>query len=124
MKYYVPQREEYNKNAGELYFIMGDDGIVYPVKFELIHGAKYLKKIGADDQNYYYFGQDHQYALAMKVKYENPDGSTYKNQQEIFFKSKSECNQAYTNLYVWGVTEDGGEVLKVDYGMYDDFIDW
>lgn len=124
MKYYVPQGEDYNQKARELYFIMGDDGIAYPAKFKLIDGKQYLKKIGADDENYYRFGGDHKYALAMKVKYENPDGSTYKNQKEIYFKSEFECKCAYSNLFALGVTEDGGEILEVDYGRYYDFIDW
>ena len=124
MKYHVPQREEYNSKAHELYFIMGDDGIAYPAKFELIHGTQYLKKIGADDQNYYYFGGEHRYALAMRVQYENPDGSTYKNQQEIYFKDKAECESNYMKFAFMGFTSDGGKILKIDYGMYNNFIDW
>ena len=124
MKYHVPQREEYNKNAGELYFIMGDDGVVYPARFELIHGTQYLKKIGADDENYYYFGGDHRYALAMKVKYENPDGSTHRNQQEIYFKFQADCLAVYKKLLFAGVTQDGGKIIELDYGMYNSFIDW
>lgn len=124
MKYHVPHGEDYNKKAQELYFIMGDDGIIYPAKFELINGYKYLKKIGADDQNYYFFGGNHKYALAMKVKYENLDGSTYKNHQEIFFDSEFWCKQAYNKLSFMGVTQDGGKILKIDYGMYNNFIDW
>ena len=124
MKYHVPQQEEYNSKEQELYFIMGDDGIIYPVKFELIHGIQYLKKIGADDRNYYYFGGDHRYALAMKVQYENPDGSTFKNQQEIYFKSQTDCVALYKKLLFAGVTQDGGKIMELDYGMYNNFIDW
>ena len=124
MKYYVPQKEEYNQKAGELYFIMGDDGLAYPVKFELIYGVRYIKKIGAEDENYYYFGGDHRYALAMKVEYKNPDGSIHRNQHEIYFKSEFECQSLYNELLDKKITADGGKILEIDYGMYDDFMDW
>ena len=123
MKYYTP-KEEYNKRAQELYFIMGDDGIIYPAKFELIYGGQYIQKIGAEDKNYYYFGGDHRYALAMKVQYKNSDGSTFENQQEIYFKSEFDCRSTYNTLFFMGVTADGGKILKIDYGMYNNFIDW
>lgn len=124
MKYHVPQGEDYNKKASELYFIMGDDGVIYPARFELIHSDRYLKKIGAEDQNYYYFGGDYKYALAMNVEYKNSDESFYVIQHEIYFKSASKCKQTFNTLYFMGVTQDGGKILKIDYGMYDNFFDW